>query len=126
VTPPPDRQAVTAAEVADVRRRVREAAGRAGLPQQDAAEFTLAVNEVVINAIQHGGGAAEVTITVRDGAVVVEVRDRGAGIDAHAPAELPPAQQTHGRGLWLVRRLCRDVTFMPSEHGTLVRLSVCT
>jgi hypothetical protein len=38
------------------------------------------------------------------------------------PAELPPPDAVHGRGLWLAHRLCRDITIRTSANGTLVRL----
>lgn len=115
-------QDVTAARCAEVRRRVGEAARHAGLQQERIERFTLAVNEMVINAVQHGGGTAHVTILADSGDVVVEVRDRGPGIPAHVAAELPPPEQPHGRGLWLARQLCDEVTVRSSDTGALVRL----
>jgi serine/threonine-protein kinase RsbW len=117
-------QLVTAAGAADVRRQVSRAAGRIGLRPEQADLFTVAVNEIVINAIQHGGGTAEVTIAAQDGRVVVDVRDHGRGIGRDVHALPPPPEQTHGRGLWLARQLCREVAVLPSDDGTHIRLSV--
>jgi serine/threonine-protein kinase RsbW len=120
--PVPDTWQVTTTDVGDVRRRVRDAARRAGLDSDHADRFTVAVNEVVINAIQHGGGVAEVGIR-HNSHVVVTVADNGPGLVVDAPVTLPPPDQEHGRGLWLVHRLCDDVTIDHRPTGTLVRLS---
>ena len=113
----------TATTCADVRQHVTAAAGRAGLDADQAARFTLAVNEVMINAVQHGGGSAAVTITSADHRVTVEVSDHGPGIRVPVTVQLPPVDALHGRGLWLVRQLCQDVTFTSSDAGLSVRLS---
>jgi anti-sigma regulatory factor (Ser/Thr protein kinase) len=120
---PPERGAwqVTAPVLADMRHRVHDAARRAGLGPDDADRFTVAVNEVVINALQHGGGVAEVSIGY-DSGVVVTVADRGSGFVLDGPLHLPPPDQEHGRGLWLVHRLCDDVSVDRGPDGTRVRL----
>ncbi|MER7891537.1 ATP-binding protein [Micromonospora sp. NPDC094482] len=110
--------------MADVRHRVTRAALRAGLTPERAEQFTIAVNEVVINAIQHGGGAADVTLTPGPGTVTVTVRDSGGGIPAHVAPRLPTPHTLGGRGLWLVQQLCQDVTVHTSDAGTVVTLSV--
>lgn len=117
------RDLVRAPDLAGVRRRITEAAGRVGLQHDDAARFTLAVNEIATNAIQHGGGAATVAITTGEGRIVVEVSDNGSGIPGSVSGELPSPDQLHGRGLWLARQLCDDVTVDSAGRGTIVRLS---
>lgn len=71
-------QPVTAADLTEVRRHLREAARRVGLTADSTA---------------------------------------GLSID------LPPPDEIHGRGLWLARRLCDEVSFHRTDVGTLVRLS---
>ena len=117
----PDTWRVTAPEVGDVRRRVRAAALDAGLASDDTDRFIIAVNEVVINALQHGGGAVEVAVGL-DSGVVVTVTDGGPGFVPDGPFHLPPPDQEHGRGLWLVHRLCDDVTIDRGPNGTRIRL----
>jgi len=118
-----EHEMVTAADLAAVRHQVIEAADRAGLPLDVVTRFTLAVNEVVTNAVVHGGGFASVTVTGDRQRVVVEVRDHGNGIPEGVTTDLPPPEQTHGRGLWLARQLCDDLTIHSDGGGTLVRLS---
>ncbi|WBB69942.1 ATP-binding protein [Micromonospora sp. WMMD812] len=114
---------VTAPEVAAVRHRVTDAALSAGLAPDHAEQFTIAVNEAVINAIQHGGGSADVTVTSGPDRVVVAVHDQGGGIPDHVSPQLPSPETLGGRGLWLVQQLCDDVTFHTSATGTVVTLS---
>jgi len=114
--------AITADRCIHVRHRVEAAAGRAGLPADAAARFTFAVNEILINAIQHGGGTADVSIVADAARVVVEIRDHGRGIDGRLPDALPPAEALHGRGLWLARQLCDDVSIHSTDAGVTVRL----
>jgi anti-sigma regulatory factor (Ser/Thr protein kinase) len=108
---------------ADVRQVVAAAAEAVGIDRLAADRFVIAVNEVVINAIRHGGGIADVTITGDDGRLLVTVVDSGPGLSIGVPAELPPPEQTHGRGLWLTHHLCDDVTIDSSPAGTRVRLA---
>jgi anti-sigma regulatory factor (Ser/Thr protein kinase) len=120
--PEPLPRPVTAAEVGDMRRRVMRAAHEAGLDGDRAHRFTVAVNEIVINAIQHGGGTAEVTISDGGGRVVVTVLDSGPGLGGDIEVRLPPPDRTHGRGLWLAHQLCDDITIGTSTDGTFIRL----
>jgi anti-sigma regulatory factor (Ser/Thr protein kinase) len=114
--------AITADQCIHVRHRVEAAARRAGLTEDAAARFTLAVNEILINAIQHGGGTADVSIIADASRVAVEVRDRGRGMHGRMPDALPPVDALHGRGLWLARQLCDDVSIHSTATGVTVRL----
>jgi serine/threonine-protein kinase RsbW len=114
---------VTAAEVSDARRHIRDSAQAIGLDRHYTDQFLVAANEIIINAVQHGGGIADVTIVCDGGRVLVEVVDQGPGLSVTAPESPPPADQPHGRGLWLAARLCNDVTFDSTPHGTRVRLA---
>lgn len=115
---------VTVAGVAEVRRRVTDAARQAGLSPEHAAGFTVAVNEIVINAVEHGGGTAAVTVFLRPGRLVVEVTDGGAAPwQLRVPAAAPPPDQAHGRGLWLAARLADELSMEAGDTGLLVRLS---
>jgi anti-sigma regulatory factor (Ser/Thr protein kinase) len=115
---------VRSADVARLRRHVLDTAALVGLSGEQAGQFILAINEAVINAIRHAGGVAAVTVVAnRPGAVMtVTVSDTGPGFDGDVRPELPPADQDHGRGLWLVRKMCDDVEIDSSPRGTVVRL----
>lgn len=111
-----------------MRRLLRDSTARAGLSTDVAQQFTLAVNEIVINAIRHAGGVATVSVAVtepgddHDGRIAVTVSDTGPGLAPHVRPELPPADHTNGRGLWLAHRMCDDIEIESSPGGTVVRL----
>ncbi|MEV4510326.1 ATP-binding protein [Dactylosporangium sp. NPDC049525] len=115
---------VTVAGVAEVRRRVTEAGHEVGLSPERAAAFTVAVNEIVINAVEHGGGTATVTLILQARRLVVEVVDQGtAPWQFNVPAAAPPPDQLHGRGLWLATKLSDELTVDASGTDRLVRLT---
>ena len=103
-------------ELAD--RIVRRFSQKAGCTEQQQNEISLAVREVVANAVFHGncGDAAKkvsLAAEVRDGGIVICVRDEGPGFD---PASLPdpcdPANLLldHGRGVFLMNASMDEVT----------------
>ncbi|MEV0130369.1 ATP-binding protein [Dactylosporangium sp. NPDC050688] len=115
---------VTVAGVAEVRRRVSEAARKVGLSPERVASFTVAVNEIVINAVEHGGGTAVVTLMMWARRLVVEVVDHGtAPWQFTVPAAPPPPDQVHGRGLWLAKQLSDELTVDARDGDRLVRLT---
>jgi anti-sigma regulatory factor (Ser/Thr protein kinase) len=115
---------VTVSGVAEVRRRVTDAAREVGLSPERAAGFIIAVNEIVINAVEHGGGTAVVTLILRAGSLVVEVADTGsAPWRFSVPTSPPPPDQVHGRGLWLAAKLSDDLTVEAADARRLVRLT---
>ncbi|WP_344085559.1 ATP-binding protein [Luedemannella helvata] len=115
---------MTVAELESLRRLVRGIGRDAGLSLQRAEELTLAVNEVVTNAIQHATGRADVSISRDDAAqtLVVDVVDDGDGIPASVTGERPEPVAIGGRGLYLVRLLCDRVHIDTGAEGTRVRL----
>jgi anti-sigma regulatory factor (Ser/Thr protein kinase) len=118
------RLAVDLAHIATVRHAVTEFAAWNGLPERQRADFVLAVNELVTNAVQHGGGSGDVRLWRTRSALWCEVTDHGPGLPAHRRDgyRLPPANAPGGRGLWLVHRLCDEVTIATGVRGTTVRV----
>lgn len=110
--------------LATVRHAVTEFAARAGLGGRALGDFVLAVNEIVTNAIRHGGGHGRVRLWHRDREVGCEVSDSGpGGLSPRSDPDPPPASTaTGGRGMWLAHRLVDSVTVISGEHGTTVRL----
>jgi anti-sigma regulatory factor (Ser/Thr protein kinase) len=92
-----------------------------------AEEVVLAVDEAATNAILYGSGAGqpvEVAVQVTADWVEATILDHGP---APPPSSLlagggPEALGTHGRGLWLLRRLVDEVRLEPVKHGTRVTL----
>ena len=121
-----DRRAVienfTATELARVRDLVGQVGVRAGLSASRTGDLVLAVNEVAANAIIHAGGVGWLTVEQTADGVMVEVRDRGTGLPHPVAMELPAPQLSGGRGLWLARTLCDQLTFSADPDGHCVRL----
>ncbi len=92
--------------------------------EERATDFTLALDELVANALRHGLPPVTVT-TWYDGRLVLEVADVGPGFDAtRLPDRLPSRLGHGGRGLWILRQVCDHVTITSSEHGTRVRVEM--
>jgi anti-sigma regulatory factor (Ser/Thr protein kinase) len=109
-------------DLARARRLVGEAAAGAGLHADRIDRFTIAVSEVVTNAVLHGNGSAIMIITRGDSALMVEVRDRGTGMLTGPRPVLPDPTEISGRGLWLAEHLCDELEIISSTSGTTVRM----
>ncbi len=103
-------------ELAD--RILRRFSQKAGCTEQQQTEISLAVREVVANAVFHGNAGdatkkVSLAAEVRNGGIVICVRDEGEGFD---PTSLPdpcdPANLLldHGRGVFLVKTSMDEVT----------------
>jgi serine/threonine-protein kinase RsbW len=94
---------------------------RAGLPQDRAENFVIAVNEVATNAVRYGSPTARLVLRITgENMTEAEVRDEGRW----PPGSLPPAAgEVDGRmGLALVRRVCDAVEIRTADDGTTVIL----
>ena len=85
----------------------------------------VAVNELLTNAIRHGGGRGRVSVWRTGDAVVCEVTDSGGGLRAPRPPHeaRPPADQPGGWGLWLAGELTDTLRVETGAEGTSVRIS---
>jgi anti-sigma regulatory factor (Ser/Thr protein kinase) len=118
------RASFDAGRVGAVRRSVGSALHAAGLGGERADDFLTAVNEVMTNAVRHGGGTGEIRLW-RDGALVCEVRDDGDGFDADAytsRSERPPITPTGGLGLWVASRMSDAMSVTSGPAGTTVQI----
>jgi anti-sigma regulatory factor (Ser/Thr protein kinase) len=88
--------------------------------------FVLAVNEIMTNAVRHGGGFGRVRLWRTATGLRCEIHDEGADgravrFNGHA---LPPTEATGGRGLWLARHLCDSFEVETGREGTRVELTM--
>jgi serine/threonine-protein kinase RsbW len=115
-----DRSRVTA-----LRHTVTSTAASAGLAGDRLDDFVVAVNELLTNAVRHGGGAGEVSLWCENGSVICEVRDSGTGLPVPRPdpAEPPIASEPGGWGLWLAARLTDTLELKTGVDGTSARIS---
>lgn len=88
----------------------------------------VAVTESVNNAIRHGNRGdvkknVHLTLQIKDGAIVFHVQDEGTGFNYHDlpdPTSPEHLEQPGGRGIFLMKHLCDEVTF--HNQGCTVEL----
>ncbi|MBA2471163.1 MAG: sensor histidine kinase [Pseudonocardiales bacterium] len=86
-------------------------------------QFVQAVDEVVTNAVEHGGGSGVLQIWTGPQTMMCEVSDTGAGLLDPLAGHLPPDPfAARGRGLWLARQFSDLVELHSDPAGTTVRL----
>ncbi|MGW0482271.1 ATP-binding protein [Nonomuraea sp. NPDC003214] len=108
-----------------LRRTLAERVSGEGLGGRRLEDFVVAVNEVITNAVLHGGGGGTVRVWWQHGRLWCEVADEGPGMGGWSSALPPPSGfEAGGRGLWLVRLLCEHVTIVSGPVGTTVTFSV--
>jgi serine/threonine-protein kinase RsbW len=108
-----------------LRHAVASCSAAAGLTGERLDDFVVAANELLTNAVRHGGGLGRVAIWRADGAVVCEVSDSGPGLSGERPAHpvRPAADQPGGWGLWLAEELTDSFDLTTGNGGTRVRIS---
>lgn len=105
---------------------VAEVARATGMKPVRVASLTVAVGEVLANALRHGRTAAQVWTWTEPGmGLVVQVDDEGRGIADPLAGYRPPSPETGRWGLWMARQMADvvDVWVRPGG-GTSVRLAM--
>lgn len=111
--------------VTGVREYVAGKARRHGLDADAVERLTLAVHEVLVNSVDHGGGGGMLRLWAEDGDLVCEVRDEGVITDPLVGRHRPTPVQPRGRGMWMVNQLCDLVQVRSApDIGTVVRLRI--
>jgi anti-sigma regulatory factor (Ser/Thr protein kinase) len=112
-------------QVTELRHAVTSCSHAAGLTGQRLDDFVLAVNELITNAVRHGGGQGRLRLWRSPGELICEVADHGQGISARQLSERArPAPDTAGGwGLWLARELSDTMAVETGEAGTIVRIT---
>ena len=105
-----------------LRHTVASAAERAGLRGERLDDFVVAVNELLTNAVRHGGGAGHVTLWRSGPAVVCEESDTGTGLRPPDRPTRPTPDTPGGWGLWLAEELTDELEIKSGEAGTAVRI----
>ncbi len=110
------------AELGRVREAVARLAARNGLHHERVDDLTVAVNEIAINSVRHGGGAGCLRAWVEDGAIICEVADQGEIQNPLLGRVRPKPGQEGGFGMWLVHQLCDLVQIRSFGDGSVVRV----
>jgi anti-sigma regulatory factor (Ser/Thr protein kinase) len=107
-------------DVVSIRKSLSEVVVNSGVEDQRRDLFVLACNELVTNAVVHGGGTGRIRVWVDADGAVCEVADAGPGLHDTLVGYLPPGSDSQsGRGLWLAHQLCDAVRVNPSAAGGL-------
>ncbi|MGC5284704.1 ATP-binding protein [Micromonospora sp. DT231] len=139
VVPPRDQHAPTSGrpvfstsfaltDLARVRNEVEVVSRRCGLGHDEIEDWVTAVNELLINAIRHGGGRGFVCLFL-DGQLMCEVTDQGRGFNTahYVPgAERPPLTGGGGMGLWMVGQMADYLLVASGPAGTTIRIAART
>ncbi len=113
------------AQVTGLRHSVTSCAHGSGLSGQRLDDFVLAVNELITNAVRHGGGQGWLRLWERNGELVCEVADHGPGISERRlrDRDRPAPDTAGGWGLWLARELSDAMEVESGDAGTVVRIT---
>ncbi|GII77012.1 hypothetical protein Sru01_19940 [Sphaerisporangium rufum] len=94
-------------------------ARRAGMAEECIGDFLVAVNEVATNAVTHGTAKARLRIWCERDDLVIDVHDDGHWTFDDTPGMIAPHDySTSGMGLWVARRLARDLRLRTGPGGT--------
>jgi anti-sigma regulatory factor (Ser/Thr protein kinase) len=118
------------------RQLVREYALRGGLEGSEVDTLLLVADELLSNAVDHGGGASardaaelenpvhmELVLVLRPGGWVLDVADEGGGDPAQVdkllhPSGVPDLDDERGRGFFLISGLCQSLTVRRRDDGS--------
>ena len=92
--------------VSDARRALKGSFPLDEISVKRAQGFVAAINEGIINAIQHGGGRGNVKLVRTGGRLIAVVEDIRPSSPFVLTQNLPPPTAEGGRGLWIIARCC--------------------
>lgn len=120
----PDLAFEVASSIRGARQTLASVLRSRGFAEVEVAESLLGINEILTNAIEHGGGRADVRVWFQGtGGAVIAVTDDGEGInDPFAGFRVPRHAHRGGRGLWLARQLLPCVELLSPPGGGLTVL----
>lgn len=126
VTPSPSGAVVReltfcAGDLPDVRDFAALHARRAGMIEADIGDYLVAVNEVATNAVTHGAAKARLRLWGESGDLMVDIHDDGHWVPVEIPGMVAPHDySTSGMGLWVARRLTKELILRTGANGTSV------
>jgi anti-sigma regulatory factor (Ser/Thr protein kinase) len=110
--------------LSETRHQVSHAAGQCGMPRAQLDDFAIAVNELMTNAVRHGGGCGQLRLWC-DADLLCEIADDGHGFPATAYLQRtspPVPSPLGGMGLWLAQQVTAELAIRSGTAGTTIRL----
>ncbi len=114
-------------QLADVRKLIERLAAKTRLNKEEIEDLLTAADEAAANAIRHGSPRGErslvkVVCHTLPTALIIEVRDQGAGFAVPGDSPMPGPDAPGGRGLPLMCALADAVEIASSPKGTTITL----
>ncbi|MFI6291335.1 ATP-binding protein [Nonomuraea sp. NPDC050790] len=110
-------------DLSAIRARIEAYARGAGLAGGRVVDLIVAVNEAVINVLEHAGGAGRVSVHHEDDLLTVDVVDYQGRLAPERARPAPPAPDARrGFGMWVMAQLCDGFTIDTQRGRTRVRL----
>jgi anti-sigma regulatory factor (Ser/Thr protein kinase) len=96
-----------------------------GATAQEIHDLLIVASELATNAIRHGGGGGRLRMW-RDGSHLrCLVTDQGPGmVDPEAGTTTPEPRAVSGRGLWIARQVCSELTVDTGPDGTTILIAI--
>ncbi|WP_162642298.1 ATP-binding protein [Streptosporangium sp. 'caverna'] len=105
-----------------LRERLFQHAAQAGMRGERLDDLLLAVNEAVINVLEHGGGDGTLSISQDETYLTVDITDAAGHLDVRHIPRKRPTGTVRGFGLWLMSQLCDEFTIQRIAGRSRVRL----
>jgi anti-sigma regulatory factor (Ser/Thr protein kinase) len=99
----------------------------AALNEETRYYLRVVLSELITNSFKYGGGGrnqVKVEVDVDDGRLVVTVDDGGRGISPNELGRSPDIYSEGGRGLTIVKGLCRSVELNPAGNRVTACLAI--
>ncbi|GHH65442.1 hypothetical protein GCM10017673_09510 [Streptosporangium violaceochromogenes] len=109
-------------DLSALRERLLRHASAAGMRGTRLDDLLIAVNEAVINVLEHGGGEGTLSFWHSDAFITVDVCDTAGRLTPRYISPERPEDAVRGFGLWLMNRLCDEFTIDRTASGSRVRL----
>lgn len=116
-------QPFTAATVASLRHVLTARLTTVGLIGDAAFDFVVAVYELVINAVRHGGGHGRLELSLQERTLICSISDHGGGA-GELPVGPAPNDRPGGRGLYLARQLTGALLIDQPGDGVTATVTV--
>ena len=120
----------TLATINTVEQTAHDYALKAGFPEDELGNISLAAREAAVNAVMHGNKQSPdkkvaLSIELTGEALTIRVADQGPGFDPDSlPDPLAPENilRSSGRGIFLIRAFMDELKFRRLESGTELTL----